>query len=575
MAKTPNPNEEIAKVLDLVDLNKAEDGELFKTAGMPRTDMIAVLDNGLIQKYADNFTPKAELFKSVGIPPDMQPFTRLSTMPDQTMSGLLQWPGALPGTLKKIVHDHLAPQMIIFQRVADVLQYSKLSSHVWKPGWRVETKIAGKPPSNADMKTIREAETFLLNCNIEITNPRERDAHKLTSFSKFLASLVRNSLTYDGIAIWTDMAQNGKIKAFAALDASVIRLVNPEAGYKGDKRIFAVAINEALQVVKTFTRDELIWSVRNPRVDPDSNGYGLAECEVAGKIIQAYSNAFELNMDAFNKNSIPQAILKLKGAFNQKQLDFWNRIWTNIKKGAAKNWTLPVVRIPTDGDIDILDLTRMKGNEVYYKEFINMLMGAYCAVYRFPVHRFGYKTSGMQKDEEQEALPEWIDEQDLGKIELLNHIENLINEYFIWANWPHLQFTFTGKSPKEDSREFQNRSLSMTIDERRASSDLPPLHELIDQMDIDAEEKEKDMLKSIARLIGLAPTDPGLSGVFQSIVSAMIKSGADVGVETPGAQFPGQTDPAKVKEHGHVGGLRRNSRAERGNAKAAKKKSEI
>ena len=156
-------------------------------------------------------------------------------------------------------------------------------------------------------------------------------------------------------------------------------------------------------------------------------------------------------MDAFNKNSIPQAILKLKGEFNQKQLDFWRSYLDQHQEGAAKNWTLPVVRVPTDGDIEILDLTRMKGNEVYYKEFINMIMGAYCAVYRFPVHRFGYKASGMAKDEEIQDQPEWIDESDLGKIELLNHIENIINEYFIWANWPQLQFTFTGKSPKEES----------------------------------------------------------------------------------------------------------------------------
>ncbi len=566
--KPPHSNkDDLAQILGLEDLNQTADNEFFKSAALPRTELMTSLDLSAIQGFADTFAPKAELFKSVGIPPDMQPFTRLSTMPDQTMNGLLQWPGALPGTLKKLVHDHLAPQMIIFQRVADVLQYSKLSSHVWKPGWRVETKIAGKPPSKPDLKNIREAETFLLNCNIEITDPRQRDAHKLTSFSKFLASLVRNSLTYDGIAIWTDMAQNGQIKAFAVLDASCIRLVNPEVGYQGDKNIFAVAINEALQVVKTFTRDELIWSVRNPRVDADANGYGLSECEIGGKLIQAYSNAFELNSEAFHKNAIPQAILKLKGAFNQKQIDFWNRIWTNIKKGAAKNWTLPVVRVPTDGDIEILDLTRMKGNEVYYKEFINMLMGAYCAVFRFPVHRFGYKTSGMQKDEEQEDLPQWIDEQDLGKIELLNHIETLINEYFIWANWPQLQFTFTGKSPKEDAREFQNRSLSMTIDERRASSDLPPIFEIVDTMEIKASKKEKDTLKSIARLIGLAPTDPALAGVFQSVVAAMIKSGADVGVETPGAMFPSQKDPAKVESHGNPPGIRRDSRAERSNAK--------
>lgn len=569
MAKTPTPSkttEELAvEALGLDSLNDPANAIANTAAALPNA--LGILEVVEVAKWAGFFADsKAEIFKSVGMPPSMQPFSRLTTMPDESFNGILQWPGPLPSTLHKIASEHIAPQMIIGLRVADVLRYAQLSAHFWRPGWRIELRMAGVHPTDTHKKKFREAESFIYNSNIELTDARERDAQRLTGFAKFLAAITRNTLMYDGIAIWTDMARDRRIKAYAAVDAAVIRLINPEVGYAGDKSIFAVGVNEAMQVNQKWTRDELVWSIRNPRLDPNVFGYGYSEIEVAARLIEAFSNAMELNMDAFNKNAIPPGILKLKGTFTQKQLDFINRLWSNIRKGASKNWVFPVMKVPNDGDVDVLDLSRLKGNEVYYKEFMNMLMGAFCAAYKFPTHRLGYKASGQHKDEEQDNIPGWIDEQDVGLMALLSHIETVINEYLLWPNWPELKFCFTGKSPKEDAREYESRSLAMTFDERRALADLPSLHEYVENQDFeDIEDEELEQLKFISRILGLAPVDPGMAGVYQAIVSAMIKTG-DVDGQDGGAanaRFPAQKDPAKSAKHSHIPGVRRRSKKEK------------
>lgn len=549
-------------------LNDLENMIKSENAALPVFKEVEPLEQISAEQWTRFFiTEKSEVFKSIGVPPSMQPFSRLTTMPDESFNGILQWPGPLPSVLNKIASEHVAAQMIIGLRVSDVLQYSKLSHHFWKPGWHITSLIPNTNISKVDLKKIREAETFIYNCNNEITNARERDAKRIKNFPSFLAATTRAFLSYDTISTWTDTAKNGVIKAFAPLDPAIVRLINPEVGYKGDKGIIAVGINEAMQVNQTFRRDDIIWYVGNPRLDPNVFGYGYSRLEVAARLIESFSNIMELNMDSFNKNAIPAGILKLKGNFTQKQIDYLNRLWTNIKKGSSKNWVFPVMKVPSDGDVEVLDLQEMKGKEAYYKEWMNMVMGALCAAFDFPVHRLGYKASGQEKDEEIKDLPSWIDEQDTGKGVLLGILETVVNEYILWPAYPDLQFVFTGKSPKEDAREYESRTVSMTIDERRALVDLPPLVDA--EMDTsELEEEEQKQIKLVAHVMGMCPVDPGLVGAFQSIVAALIKQGAvgDGQVETPGAMFTAQKDPARSAKHSHIPGVRRNSSKERKNA---------
>lgn len=509
------------------------------------------------QIKAQKSTGESSIQKALSMPPEMQSFARIALLPEQWNSGVLQWPGIPPEALRKIVRENLAPQTIINMRTDDVLRYCDHSSHPWKPGWRIKLRTDFDEPDSATKSDIKDATAFMEGCNIEKLPARERDARHYQDLPTFLAELTRDSLTYDGMAVWTDIDLKGRVKAFKTLSAFNIRLCT-SMGYMGDPEIFAVGVDEANNVIHQFTRNNLIFRRRNPRADPDIGGYGYPEVEQAVRLIQGFQNAMDMNADVFSKNSMPNGFLLAKGMGNQKQLDILSRIWINLKRGITKQWAIPVIPVPKDGDIEVRDLSNLKGMDVYYENYMNMVAGLFCAIFRFPVSRLGYRISGKGKDTQPEtpatAAP-GIDDYDPYMTVILQHEEHLINSYLMWTRWPHLQFEFCGKSPKEDAREYEARILACTVNERRALSDQPKLE------DMEGDEKQKEM----ARIIGGAPVDPALAGVYQAGVAAIYGKDADeAGGDGAGpeARMSSKKDPARSEEHGHMSGVRRDSAAE-------------
>ena len=518
---------------------------------------------------APKYSPATKGGANLATPPTAFSYGSMSYMPDNaTNGGVIQWPGIAPDALKKVVRENVAPQFIIGMRVDDVLRYSELSTHLWKPGWRIiprDPDDSKNAEDNKLLKTqIKEAQEFLMNSaqDLGVTKARERDGNFLRGFKGFLAASVRDSLTFDGIAVWTNMSNDGKVKCYASLPAGNIRLTT-RAGYMGKPANYAVAVDDGGRVIQAFTRDELTFYVRNPRNDTDSFGYGYSEIEIAIRLIKGFQNALDMNVDTFDRNAIANGILTISGSsVTQRQLDLINRLLTNMKKGVTKAWALPVVGLSEGNNLELIDLSRVKGNEAYYKEFMNMLAGALCMVFRFPVRRFGYRISGGSHDAHPmpETGPVSADENDPGLAPLLGHLENLINEYLLWTRWPNLQFSFCGKNPSEDAREYEQRSLARTWAERRREVGLDPL-----------ETGAPKDLDWFAELMSLAPVDPSLAGVFQSLAAVLVK--AKVGDGGDGsddkkveATMPSKKDPAVSLRHGHAAGVRRDSAQESANA---------
>ena len=501
---------------------------------------------------------KSMIAKALKRAPETAPWSRIAAIPDSINSGVVEWPGTPPSALKQLVKDHMAAKVIIGMRCDDVQRYAELSEHPWKPGWSVVMRQARAEPDDNVLKEIREAEMFLLNCNAETgMNVRRRDDMGYTNFATFLGILARDSLTYDGMATWTDMDSEGRVRGFKAMNPANIRLTERGKGFHGDKTIFAVGVDEANAVKETYTRDKLVWKVRNPRSDADVQDYGWSEVDQGLVLLQGFTNALDMNLDTFTKNSTPNGILLAKGNWLQKQLDVLSRVWANLKRGTSKTWALPAIAVPKDGDLELLDLSRMKGNDAYYKDLMNMLAGLLCALFRFPVSRLGYKISGDGADAKVDPATSSgviVDEDDPGRAPFLGHIERYINEYLLWSRWPHLMFRFHGKNPKEDAREYEARMNAMTLDEIRANLDLEPIVK-----------RAKGPNKEIAELMGLCPKDPGLSGVYQAVIAAILSDGEEgEGGEPPkpGAKIGAKKDPAKSEAHGHTSGVRRDSKAE-------------
>lgn len=524
-----------------------------------------------LDQYVKHFEAAAdEIQKSLATPPSMMTYARMSYMPDAAEYGILQWPGINPDALRRIVRENIAPQMIIGMRIDDMMRYSQPSNHLWRPGWRLELMEGGKHPTSVEKKDMMDAARFLQNCNIETgySDARKRDAAQLTDFQHYLALTTRDTLTFDGIAVWTEIDDSGKIKAFKPLPAGQIRLAGP-GGYKQNKDDFAVAVDEGGNIKATFNRKQLVWYVRNPRTDPEVGGYGYPEPEMAIRLIQGFQNAVDLNVDTFNRSGIPNGMLVLKGGgWTQRQLDVLSRIWTNLKKGITKVWALPVVAAPTEGDVSVVNLQDLKGTDVRYQDHMNMMAGASCTIYRFPVRRLGYRISGRGPDTQpnQESGIAMVDEDDPGMAPLLIHHENVINQYFIWSRWPHLRFVFTGKNPKEDHREYEAKKNAQTWGEARAEAGTKSLEDFVKDT-IPAGEDRDDML-ILARIMTMCPVDPNLAGSFQSVLGAFSKAkftpddaGGDP-VKTEN-RMTSKKDPAMSAQHGHQSGVRRDSKTEK------------
>ena len=509
-----------------------------------------------VDSYVQFFKSQGEaLMKGDGInvPPSSAPYLNLSYMPDLSNSGVAQIPGIPPESLAKIASENISPQMIIGMRIADVLSYANLSKHAWKRGWRIVQREADKNPSKETRRDIVAAENFIMNCNTELTGS-ERDKRGYTSFRQFLSMLTRGSLIMDGMAVWTDRGDDGKVQAFRAMPPGNIRMTLP-GGYMNNPDIFAVAVDQAGTILTTFTREELVWYVRNPRADPDIYGYGLPEIQLAVRLIQAFQNAFDVNADAFSRSHVPNGMLLLKGVgWVQRQLDILTRVWNNMLAGVTKRWSMPALVVPKDGDITVLDLSDIRGKDAYYEILMNLSMGAFCTVFRFPPHRLGYRISGKGGDSElpNQTATDRVDEEDIGKVELLGHIELMINEYLLSSRFPHLQFEFSGKNAKEDAREYEERQLAMTFKERRANVGLGSLEDA-------AKESKDDAIIAVGKAMDMAPIDPGVAGIFQALISSQGLTGKGIG---PEGRIDPKIDPAESELHGGISGVRRDSAAE-------------
>lgn len=496
-------------------------------------------------------------------PPAVYSYATFETMPDPNSdAGLIPWPGLPPETLAKMAGTLIAPKIVTATRTEDIKTYSQLAQHSWKRGWAIEMLNANKEPSEAILRDIRNAEQFIQNCTIEFDYSQaiKRDSLRYNDFATFLAKIVTDTFTYDGIAIFTDRDSLGRVKGFSALPAGNIRLAT-ERGYKGNPEDYAVLVNNGEQVLRAFTREDLIWSVRNPRTDPTAGNYGQSELDSATMIVKSFEDALELNADRFTKSGIPNGMLIFSGtSFTQRELDLITRMWQNLKKGITKQWALPVMALPPNTTAELMDFSSATNKDALFQEHLNLTIGIYCCICGIPTRRLGFRISGKVPEARdnalgKEAAASAFNEEDNGLIDLLTHIELIINSYILWSRYPHLRFVFRGKTPREDAREYEVRQLAETYAERRAKVDLKPLSKLAPKG-----------MEYLAMVMDMAPCDPGLAGIYQTAASIWLKShlGGKIDEkdeEKAGPRFPGTQDGAKKESHGRISGTRDSSGA--------------
>jgi hypothetical protein len=277
-----------------------------------------------------------------------------------------------------------------------------------------------------------------------------------------------------------------------------------------------------------------------------------------------------------SRNSIPNGIMLLKGDFwNQSQLDAIMREWTNMKRGVSKMWGVPVMSVPEGAEVEVMPLMDLKGQEIRYRDHINLMGGLYCVVSQFPPRRLGIFASGMQRDSApvQNESVEQAGVDDPGLPPLLGFAANRVNEYLVQPNWPRLRMWFNGANPKQDAREYEARKQARTWGESRAEVDLKKLTDGVPAK-----------YRPLVEVMQYCPEDSSKISAFSVLAAKWLETQApkpdeddgEAGAAAPGpdgkppdAPFPSKTDPAASQSHGHRSGVRRDGAAEEASAEAA------
>lgn len=348
-------------------------------------------------------------------------------------------------------------------------------------------------------------------------NPRARRRLKRDPFPSFMAKLVRDTLSMDAAPIETEFRRDRSlgISGLYAVDGSTIRLCTDE-GYEGDDSIFAVQVVQG-RIATTYTTDDLIYEVRNPRTDVRLAGYGQSECELLIRIVTGFLNALTMNIKGFDENSIPKGVLHLTGNYANEDLAAFKRFWNAQVRGINNAWTVPVLVSPDQESKAGFEKFGIEFNEMMFSKWMTFLTSIACAIFSMApdeinFESFSARTSSLSGSDAAEKL---ADSKDKGLRPLMSYFEQVLTDYVVVDFAADYCFRWAGLDPKDQAQEWEARKLVLTVDELRAEQGFDPHPDT---------------------MLGAAPLNPSLIGPWMQAQQAQQQP--DYGQEQDGAGGP-------------------------------------
>lgn len=367
-------------------------------------------------------------------------------------------------------------------------------------GFQVKHKNSGKISTKGEREMILSLENFIYNCGHKEQNPHSN--FKRDKFKDFLKKLVKDSLVIDAACIEIIPTRSNTPYEFIAVDAATIRIAAPEFQTTNNKGSYynerGIHMNSGLGAVQydpdsvayvqildnkienVYTRDELIFGVRNPRTDIRFQGYGESELEMLINTITGQLNAEEYNRRNFTQGNNAKGILNFKGdSMTPDQLEGFRRMWRDQMEGITGVGRTPILQ--SEAGIDWIDLTRAN-RDMEYHQWLEYLLKVSCGVFNIDPSEIGFDIQGgVSNTPLFESSQEWKlkASRDKGLRPLLRFFEDLINENIIDRLDDDFVFQFVGldeltEEQKHDLRKEQVASY-MTLNEIRRAEDLPDL----------------------------------------------------------------------------------------------------
>jgi len=418
--------------------------------------------------------------------------------------------------LKRIPHQVSVISAILQTRCNQVAAFSVPYRSSKSVGYTIKHKDPSHLTTKSEVEFIKDLERFIYNCGYDEPNPYNNN--KRDDFESFLKKIVRDSLQYDQTCVEVIPDRRGAPYEFMAVDAATIRIAAVDTpfgpndswhgrsqnfsgrvlaemdqdpnrhpyrhlkmyeGSKYDKKAdFVQIINGQIETV--YTREEMIFGVRNPRTDIYIQGYGYGELEQLVTTITAHLYAEEYNRRFFSQGSAPKGILNFKGdSMTPDQLEGFRRQWRANLEGVDNAWRTPILQ--SEQGVDWVDLNPTN-KDMEYGSWLEYLIKITCGVFLIDPAEINFDLKGgVSQTPLFESSQEWKlkASRDRGLKPLLRFLAKLINENIISQIDDRYVFDFAGLEELTEQEKHTLRTEQvasyLTLNEVRRSDDLPDL----------------------------------------------------------------------------------------------------
>lgn len=275
-------------------------------------------------------------------------------------------------------------------RVRHVENFSKRSTHKYEQGVRVRPKDPTVTLTPADKREIARIE--------EIIFPTADPEKGIESFLTIGSKMIKDSMIHDQVCLQVQNDRAGRPYRIYHMDATTIRLAAlPTLGpaLRGD-RPYAVQIKDGV-VVETFTSDELLFHVRNPRTDIYGFGYGTPEIEMLLSACTTFLNAWQYNSSAFTNGALTKGMINLMGErIPEAHLqDFREQFYTMLS-GPSNFFRVPILNM--SGQVQYVPFNG-SNRDMEFSAWTDFLIKLICAIFSTDPIEIGFKygnSSGKQ-----------------------------------------------------------------------------------------------------------------------------------------------------------------------------------
>ena len=436
---------------------------------------------------------------------------------------------------------------IVMERIRQIQRFMRRAEQDNQPGFELRHRIKEHAITKDERKETDALTRFFLNCGWEF-HPYDRKKLARDTFAGFVSKIVRDTLTMDAMPIELERTRDRRgIHGFYAIDGATIRLCG-EQGYEGDDEIKYVQVVQGIPVT-TYTLEEMLYEIRNPRTNVEIMGYGYGETEMLVRCVTGFLNAMTLNLRGFDQNYIPKGLLTIFGNYNEEQLIYFKQQWNAMVAGVNNAWTLPVLASPNRQAGATYTPFNVQFNEMYFSKWMTFLVSIICAIYGMGPDEINFESfsarsggigTGNDTGEKLAASKE------KGLEPVLNFLETIFTGYFLLEFTDKYVFRVTGLHPRDEARDAEYKKLALTVDEVRAELGYEKMEKVmkVGKNDPNDKDTEPEVVDEIAKALGAvaAGDDPGSQGPPKAAErmaggSRGMPGGAPGG--PPGASHPG------------------------------------